>query len=65
MCFRAFSRDKLDHTHKLLDLSIDLNDFIDIYDHVMKDAKIPRGFTQDKFTCISIVMWKTSNYDGL
>jgi hypothetical protein len=28
----SFSRDKLDHIHKLLDLSIDLDKFIEIYD---------------------------------
>jgi len=37
-CFRSFSRDKLEHIHKLLDLSIDLEKFYDIYDYVFKDG---------------------------
>lgn len=37
MCFRSFSRDKLEHIYKLLDLSIGLDKFIDIYDYVFKD----------------------------
>jgi hypothetical protein len=36
LCFRAFSGDKLDHIHNL---SIDLDKFIEIYDHVMREAK--------------------------
>ena len=39
LCFRAFSRDKLDHIHKLLDLSIDLDKFIEIYDHFMRGGE--------------------------
>ena len=36
--FAAFSRDKLDHIHKLLDLYIDLNQLIEIY-VVVREAK--------------------------
>ena len=37
LCFRSFSRDKLEHIYKLLDLSIGLDKFIDIYDYCFKD----------------------------
>ena len=37
LCFRSFSRDKLEHIHKLLDLSIGLEKFIDIYDYCFRD----------------------------
>lgn len=37
LCFRSFSRDKLEHIHKLLDLSIALEKFIDIYDYCFRD----------------------------
>lgn len=37
LCFRSFSRDKLEHIYKLLDLSIGLEKFIDIYDYCFRD----------------------------
>jgi len=37
LCFRSFSRDKLEHIHRLLDLTIDLEKFYDIYDYCFKD----------------------------
>jgi hypothetical protein len=37
LCFRSFSRDKLEHIYKLLDLSIGLDKFADIYDYVFQD----------------------------
>lgn len=37
LCFRSFSRDKLEHIYKLLDLSIGLDKFINIYDYCFKD----------------------------
>lgn len=37
LCFRSFSRDKLEHIHKLLDLSLDLEKFINIYDYCFSD----------------------------
>ena len=37
MCFRSFSRDKLEVIYKLLDLSIGLDKFIDVYDYCFKD----------------------------
>jgi hypothetical protein len=37
LCFRSFSRDKLEHIYKLLDLSIGLDKFIEIYDYCFKD----------------------------
>jgi hypothetical protein len=37
LCFRSFSRDKLEHIYKLLDLSIGLEKFLDIYDYCFKD----------------------------
>jgi len=39
LCFRSFSRDKLEHIYKLLDLSIGLEKFIDIYDYCFSDPK--------------------------
>jgi hypothetical protein len=36
-CFRSFSRDKLEHIYKLLDLSIGLEKFVSIYDYCFKD----------------------------
>lgn len=39
LCFKSFSDDKLEHIHKHMDLSIDLDKFIDIYQHVMRDDK--------------------------
>lgn len=37
LCFRSFSRDKLEHIYKLLDLSIGLDKFADIYDYCFRD----------------------------
>jgi hypothetical protein len=37
LCFRSFSADKLEHIYKLLDLSIGLDKFIEIYDYCFKD----------------------------
>jgi hypothetical protein len=33
ICFRSMTRDKLEHIHKMLDLSIDLEKFFDLYDY--------------------------------
>jgi hypothetical protein len=37
ICFRSMTRDKLEHIHRQLDLSIDLEKFYDIYDFATKD----------------------------
>lgn len=37
ICFRSMTRDKLEHIHRQLDLSIDLEQFYDIYDFATKD----------------------------
>ena len=37
ICFRSMTRDKLEHIHKMLDLSVDLEKFFDIYDYATKD----------------------------
>jgi hypothetical protein len=37
LCFRSFSRDKLEHIHKILDLSVTLEKFFEIYDYVFKN----------------------------
>jgi len=37
LCFRSFSRDKLEVIYKLLDLSIGVDKFLDIYDYCFKD----------------------------
>lgn len=37
ICFRSMTRDKLDHIHKMLDLSIDIEKFYDIYDFATKE----------------------------
>jgi hypothetical protein len=37
LLFRSFSRDKLEHLYNLLDLSIDLEKFYDIYDFCFKN----------------------------
>jgi hypothetical protein len=39
ICFKSFSEDKLEHIYKQLDLTIPLQDFINIYKYVMKDNK--------------------------
>lgn len=39
LCFRSFSRDKLEHIHRLLDLSIDLEKFYNIYDYCFDNSK--------------------------
>lgn len=47
LCFRSFSSDKLEHIHKLLDLSIGLDKFVDIYDYCFRD-------TNDRFSFLYI-----------
>jgi hypothetical protein len=37
LCFKSFSRDKLEHIHKHMDLTCDLEQFYNIYDYVFKD----------------------------
>lgn len=37
LCFRSFSADKLEHIYKLLDLSIGLDKFVNIYEYCFKD----------------------------
>jgi hypothetical protein len=37
LCFRSMTRDKLEHIHKMLDLSIDIEKFYDIYDYATKE----------------------------
>jgi len=37
LCFRSMTRDKLEHIHKMLDLSIDIEKFFDIYDYATMD----------------------------
>lgn len=37
LCFKSFSRDKLEHIHRHMDLTCELEQFYDIYDHVFKD----------------------------
>ncbi len=37
LCFRSMTRDKLEHIYKMLDLSIDIEKFFDIYDFATKD----------------------------
>jgi len=37
ICFRSMTRDKLDHIHKMLDLSIDIEKFYDIYDFATRE----------------------------
>lgn len=37
ICFRSMTRDKLEHIHRQLDLSIDIEKFYDIYDFATKD----------------------------
>jgi hypothetical protein len=39
ICFRSFSRDKLEHIHKLLDLTIDLEKFYNLYDFCFTNPK--------------------------
>lgn len=38
LCFKSFSREKLEHIHKHLDLTIDLDKFFELYDYVMSQA---------------------------
>lgn len=33
LCFKSFSRDKLEHIHRLLDLTIDIEKFYEVYDY--------------------------------
>jgi len=37
LCFRSMTRDKLEHIHKMLDLSIDIDKFFEIYDYATKE----------------------------
>jgi len=37
LCFKSFSKDKLEHIHKHTDLSCELEQFYNIYDYVFKD----------------------------
>jgi len=37
LCFRSFSVDKLEHIYKLLDLSIGLDKFVNIYEYCFRD----------------------------
>jgi hypothetical protein len=37
LCFRSMTQDKLEHIHKMLDLSIDLEKFYEIYDYATKE----------------------------
>lgn len=37
LCFRSMTRDKLEHIHKMLDLSIDIEKFYEIYDYATKE----------------------------
>ena len=37
LCFRSFSADKLEHIYKLLDLSIGLDKFVNIYEYCFRD----------------------------
>lgn len=37
LCFRSMTRDKLEHIHKMLDLSVDMEKFFDIYDYATKE----------------------------
>jgi hypothetical protein len=37
LCFKSFSRDKLEHIHKHMDLTCEIEDFYNIYDYVFKD----------------------------
>ena len=37
ICFKSFSQDKLEHIHKHLDLTIQMEKFIELYNYVMKD----------------------------
>jgi hypothetical protein len=37
ICFRSMTREKLEHIYKMLDLSVDLEKFYDLYDYATKD----------------------------
>jgi hypothetical protein len=39
LCFKSFSRDKLEHIHKLLDLTIDIEKFYNVYDFCFENSK--------------------------
>jgi hypothetical protein len=59
LCFKSFSRDKLEHIHKQLDLTMDIEEFYALYDYVMsgdpydflyidvRDQKFRRNFNKD------------------
>lgn len=44
LAFKSFSRDKLEHIHKHLDLSLELEQFNNIYDYVFEDVKEKYNF---------------------
>jgi len=44
LAFKSFSEDKLEHIHKHLDLSCDLNQFYNIYNYVFDDPKEKYNF---------------------
>jgi len=37
ICFRSMTREKLEHIYKMLDLSVDLEKFYDLYDYATRD----------------------------
>jgi hypothetical protein len=39
LCFKSFSRDKLEHIHRVLDLTIDIDKFYNIYDFCFENTK--------------------------
>jgi hypothetical protein len=39
LCFKSFSRDKLEHIYKLLDLTMELDKFYNIYDYCFENSK--------------------------
>jgi len=44
LCFKSFSRDKLEHIHKHQDLTCDLETFYNIYDYVFRDPSEKYNF---------------------
>jgi hypothetical protein len=38
LCFKSFSRDKLEHIHKVLDLTIDIDKFYNVYDFCFENS---------------------------
>jgi hypothetical protein len=37
LCFRSMTHDKLEHIHRMLDLAIDIEKFVNIYDYATKE----------------------------